>query len=99
MTRFFLGRNFSAWHKFSSGLGIRKVRLTGGEPLVRDGLEDYIAYMKESGRAGSIHDHQRPSSCRNDVKPLIAAGLHRINISLDSLDPLKFEKITRTRSY
>ena len=30
---------------------------------------------------------------------LIAAGLQRINISLDSLDPLKFEKITRTRSY
>src|ERR1700733_10191745 len=30
---------------------------------------------------------------------LLAAGLHRINISLDSLDPLKFEKITRTHSY
>ncbi|MGB9513508.1 MAG: GTP 3',8-cyclase MoaA [Candidatus Acidiferrum sp.] len=81
-----------------AGLGIRKVRLTGGEPLVRAGLEDYVAYLKSLG----LHDlslttngHLLPERC----EALLAAGLQRINISLDSLDPLKFEKITRTRSY
>jgi GTP 3',8-cyclase len=84
--------------KIFVSLGIRKVRLTGGEPLVRDGLEKYIAYMKELGvqdLSMTTNGHLLAERCR----PLIDAGLHRINISLDSLDPLKFEKITRTRSY
>jgi len=79
-------------------LGIRKVRLTGGEPLVRDGLEKFLRYLKSLG----VHDlslttngHLLAERCER----LIEAGLQRINISLDSLDPLKFEKITRTRSY
>jgi cyclic pyranopterin phosphate synthase len=79
-------------------LGIRKVRLTGGEPLVRDGLVNYIAYLKRLGvqdLSMTTNGHLLAERC--DV--LLAAGLHRINISLDSLDPLKFEKITRTRSY
>ena len=79
-------------------VGIRKVRLTGGEPLVRDGLEKFLRYLKSLG----VHDlslttngHLLADRCER----LIEAGLQRINISLDSLDPLKFEKITRTRSY
>jgi GTP 3',8-cyclase len=80
------------------GLGIRKVRITGGEPLVRNGVEKFIAYLAGLG----VHDlsmttngHLLAERCQT----LLAAGLHRINISLDSLDPIKFEKITRTRSY
>jgi GTP 3',8-cyclase len=79
-------------------LGIRKVRLTGGEPLVRDGLEGYVGYLKSIGvedLSMTTNGHLLAERC----DALIAAGLHRINISLDSLDPLKFEKITRTRSY
>ncbi|MGB2635323.1 MAG: GTP 3',8-cyclase MoaA [Candidatus Acidiferrum sp.] len=84
--------------KIFVSLGIRKVRLTGGEPLVRDGLEKYIAYMKELGvqdLSMTTNGHLLAERCRQ----LVDAGLHRINISLDSLDPLKFQKITRTRSY
>ncbi len=84
--------------KIFVSLGIRKVRLTGGEPLVRDGLEKYIACMKELGvqdLSMTTNGHLLADHCQQ----LIDAGLHRINISLDSLDPLKFEKITRTRSY
>jgi GTP 3',8-cyclase len=80
------------------GLGIRKVRLTGGEPLVREGLENYVAYLNSLG----VHDLSMTTNghlLAERCDALIAAGLHRINISLDSLDPLKFEKITRTRSY
>jgi GTP 3',8-cyclase len=79
-------------------LGIRKVRLTGGEPLVRDGLEKYVAYLRDLGvqdLSMTTNGHLLADRC----EALLAAGLHRINISLDSLDPLKFEKITRTRSY
>jgi cyclic pyranopterin phosphate synthase len=80
------------------GVGIRKVRITGGEPLVRPGVERYIAYLKTLGVADlsmTTNGHLLAERC----DALLDAGLHRINISLDSLDPLKFEKITRTRSY
>ena len=79
-------------------LGIGKVRLTGGEPMVRDGLEQFIAYLHGIGvRDLSMTTNGRLLADRCDA--LISAGLHRINVSLDSLDPIKFEKITRTRSY
>ncbi|PYU06371.1 MAG: GTP 3',8-cyclase MoaA, partial [Acidobacteria bacterium] len=79
-------------------LGIRKVRVTGGEPLVRPGVEDFIARMHETGFADlsmTTNGHQLSERCDR----LIAAGLKRINISLDSLDPIKFEKITRTKTF
>jgi cyclic pyranopterin phosphate synthase len=86
-----LGRVF---HK----LGIRKVRVTGGEPLARPGVEDFIARLSETGfpdLSMTTNGHQLAE--RRDR--LIAAGLKRINISLDSLDPVKFEKITRTKTF
>jgi GTP 3',8-cyclase len=80
------------------GLGIRKVRITGGEPLVRDGVEGYIKRLHQFGVQDlsiTTNGHLLAERCQK----LIDAGLNRINISLDSLDPMKFEKITRTRSY
>jgi len=79
-------------------LGISKVRITGGEPLVRDGVESFISYLKTIG----VEDLSMTTNGRllaDRCEKLIAAGLDRINISLDSLDPIKFQKITRTRSY
>jgi cyclic pyranopterin phosphate synthase len=80
------------------GLGIRKVRITGGEPLVRNGVEKFVRFLDSLGvpdLSMTTNGHLLAERC--DV--LLKAGLHRINISLDSLDPIKFEKITRTRSY
>jgi len=79
-------------------LGISKVRITGGEPLVRDGVESFLSHLSTLGvqdLSMTTNGHLLADRCQR----LIAAGLHRINISLDSLDPIKFEKITRTRSY
>jgi len=79
-------------------LGIRKVRITGGEPLVREGVEDFLRYLRHIGvqdLSMTTNGHLLAERCQS----LAAAGLQRINISLDSLDPIKFEKITRTRSY
>jgi len=80
------------------GLGIRKVRVTGGEPLVRDGVEDYIGRLAGLG----IEDLSITTNghlLAERIDRLVAEGLRRVNISLDSLDPLKFEKITRTKSF
>ncbi|HTT32367.1 MAG TPA: GTP 3',8-cyclase MoaA [Methylomirabilota bacterium] len=79
-------------------LGIRKIRVTGGEPLVRDGVEDYIGRLDALGVPDlsiTTNGHLLAERCER----LIAAGLRRINISLDSLDPGKFERITRTKSF
>jgi cyclic pyranopterin phosphate synthase len=80
------------------GLGIRKVRVTGGEPLVRPGVEDFIARLKPLGVADlsmTTNGYMLAERCEQ----LVAAGLDRINISLDSLDRAKFERITRTKTF
>jgi cyclic pyranopterin phosphate synthase len=80
------------------GLGIRKIRITGGEPLVRAGVEDYIARLHALGvedLSMTTNGHLLAERCER----LIQAGLRRINISLDSLDPGRFERITRTKSF
>jgi cyclic pyranopterin phosphate synthase len=79
-------------------LGTRKIRITGGEPLVRDGVEEYIARLHALGVADlSMTTNGHLLAERRDR--LVAAGLHRVNISLDSLDASRFERITRTKSF
>jgi cyclic pyranopterin phosphate synthase len=80
------------------GMGIRKVRVTGGEPLVRPGVENFIARLKALGvqdLSMTTNGHLLAERCDR----LVAAGLNRINISLDSLDRAKFEQVTRTKSF
>jgi GTP 3',8-cyclase len=80
------------------GMGIRKVRVTGGEPLVRPGVEEFIAQVKSFG-VPDLSLTTNGQLLRERCERLVAAGLNRINVSLDSLDRRKFEKITRTRSF
>jgi cyclic pyranopterin phosphate synthase len=76
------------------GLGIRKVRITGGEPLVRKGVIDLL------GRLTRIDELEDVSLTTNGVllapnaRRIHDAGIRRINISLDSLNPKKYAKIT-----
>ncbi|HEY2820727.1 MAG TPA: GTP 3',8-cyclase MoaA [Candidatus Acidoferrum sp.] len=80
------------------GLGICKIRVTGGEPLVRDGVEEFIRRLA----ALNVEDLSITTNghlLADRIDGLIGAGLRRVNISLDSLDPEKFEKITRTKSF
>jgi GTP 3',8-cyclase len=92
------------WNEFERlarilvGMGIRKVRVTGGEPLVRPGVENFIARLKAIG----VHDLSMTTNgylLAERVDALVAAGLDRINISLDSLDREKFERVTRTKTF
>src|SRR5207237_7249441 len=71
---------------------------TGGEPLVLDGGEDYVSRLQGLGfpdLSRTTNGHLLAERCDR----LLAAGLRRINISLDSLDPARFERITRTQSF
>ena len=79
-------------------MGIRKVRVTGGEPLVRLGIEDFIARLKALGVSDlSMTTNGRLVAERCDK--LVGAGLNRINVSLDSLQKEKFRRITRTEAF
>lgn len=80
------------------GLGIKKIRITGGEPLVREGVEDYISRLHALGvedLSMTTNGHLLAERCER----LLQSGLRRINISLDSLDRERFERITRTKSF
>jgi GTP 3',8-cyclase len=80
------------------GMGIRKVRVTGGEPLVRAGVEDFISRLKALGVEDvsmTTNGYRLAGRCDR----LVAAGMDRINVSLDSLHREKFERITRTRTF
>jgi GTP 3',8-cyclase len=80
------------------GMGIRKVRVTGGEPLVRKGVEDFIARLKALG-VQDVSMTTNGYTLAERCDGLVAAGMNRINISLDSLNREKFERITRTKTF
>ena len=76
-------------------LGITKVRLTGGEPLVRPGIVDLVRML---ARVEGIDDLAMTTNAillDDYAKGLAQAGLQRVNISLDTLRPERFERITR----
>jgi len=76
-------------------LGVRGVRLTGGEPLLRRNLAELVARI--SGIAG-VEDLALTTNAvhlASHAAALRAAGLHRITVSLDTLDPQRFAELTR----
>ncbi len=80
------------------GLGVRKLRITGGEPLVRKDIIKYFNAMSrhlESGALDELTLTTNGSQLHRFAQPLFDAGVRRVNVSLDSLDPDKFAAITR----
>jgi len=78
-------------------LGTRKIRLTGGEPLVRKGIMQVINNLgNEVGkRLDELTITTNGSQLETKAEELFNAGIRRINVSLDHLDPIKFKEITR----
>ncbi|CTQ51137.1 GTP 3',8-cyclase MoaA [Jannaschia donghaensis] len=78
-------------------MGVRKLRITGGEPLVRKGILTFFDSM--SRHLGDGLDEltltTNGSQLERFAQPLWDAGVRRINVSLDTLDPVKFKEITR----
>ena len=79
-------------------LGVRKLRLTGGEPLVRRNIMSLIRGLdrhRESGALEELTLTTNGSQLARYAEELRSAGVRRINVSLDTLDPAKFAAITR----
>ncbi|MDO5755518.1 MAG: GTP 3',8-cyclase MoaA [Tissierellia bacterium] len=74
--------------------GIRKIRLTGGEPLVKKGILDLIKGIRDLG-IEEIAMTTNGVLLGEKARDLKKAGLDRVNISLDTLDPEKFKELTR----
>ncbi len=81
--------------RLMADLGINKVRLTGGEPTVRPNV---VEIVRQIAHIPGIHDIAMTTNAillAQLAEPLARAGLRRVNISLDTLDPKKFRFITR----
>lgn len=81
-------------HLFAS-LGIRRIRLTGGEPLVREGLPALIAGLKATHGIHTVCLSTNGTLLTAQLPALLAAGLDGVNISLDTLDAAQYATITR----
>jgi GTP 3',8-cyclase len=76
-------------------LGVHKVRLTGGEPLVRAGLSNLVSELAAIPGINDISLTSNGLLLEKQAQELTDAGLTRVNISLDTLDPAKFRRLTR----
>jgi GTP 3',8-cyclase len=81
--------------KAAAELGIKRVRLTGGEPLVRAGLADLISMIAGIDTIDDIALTTNGILLAKYAAVLKEAGLMRVNVSLDTLQPEKFRRITR----
>ena len=82
-----------------SSLGIRKIRLTGGEPLVRRGVISLIKGLTRTKGIDEVHLTTNGTLLSSYAEELKKAGLKRINISLDTLRPDRYKDITRKHSF
>jgi GTP 3',8-cyclase len=76
-------------------LGITKLRITGGEPLVRKGIVDFVRRLKSVPGIEKVMLTTNGVALAELAKPLVAAGLDGVNMSLDTFDAERFASITR----
>ena len=77
------------------GLGVRRLRLTGGEPTVRRDLPTLVRMLRAISGVEELSLSTNGHLLAELAAPLRAAGVDRLNVSLDSLDAAKFQRITR----
>jgi molybdenum cofactor biosynthesis enzyme MoaA len=78
-----------------ASLGVRKIKFTGGEPLVSKDVADLIEYTTKSTPIQSVGLTTNGLLLSSQLDRLVASGLSHLNVSLDTLVPEKFEKISR----
>ena len=78
----------------AAAAGITKIRVTGGEPLVRKGVVEFCRMLSKIDGLKSLALTTNGIYLKEMAEPLFKAGVRRINISLDTLRPERFEKIT-----
>jgi cyclic pyranopterin phosphate synthase len=80
------------------GLGVEKVRLTGGEPLLRRDLPDLVGVLSAKRAIKDLALTTNGVLLAEQAGPLHVAGLHRLTVSLDTLQLDRFESLTRSRA-
>ncbi len=81
--------------RIAADLGVRKIRITGGEPLMRKNLLYLISSLSEISGIEDLSLTTNGHLLKQYARQLALAGLKRVNISLDSLDPQRYKEITR----
>jgi len=81
--------------KAAAGLGITSFKITGGEPLVRQGVPDLLRMLAALPCDPELSMTTNGALLVRDAAALLDAGLHRLTVSLDTLDPDRFRAITR----
>lgn len=76
-------------------LGISRIKLTGGEPLVRKGIPSLVEMLKNSPGIEQVTLTTNGTLLENQLNALVSAGLDAVNISIDTLDAQKYRNITR----
>lgn len=84
--------------KEATKIGINKIRITGGDPLVRIGIYDLIKAISNVEGINEITLSTNGTLLIGNVKKLKASGVKRVNISLDTLDQDKFKQITKSNT-
>jgi GTP 3',8-cyclase len=82
-----------------SELGVDKVRLTGGEPLLRKDLPTLVSMLADNPRLHDLAMTTNGILLTEHAQALYDAGLHRVTISLDTLRPERFKRLTRRDSH
>ncbi len=85
----------AAFVRVAATLGIDKVRLTGGEPLLRRGLPALVRLLRDIPGVRDLGLTTNAVLLAAQARPLHDAGLRRLNVSLDTLDPDRFRQLTR----
>lgn len=81
--------------KIFVNLGVKKIRITGGEPFVRKGIIDFIELLSNNKGLKEVTLTSNGSISKAQIRKLAKFGVNKINISLDSLDRKRFHEITR----
>lgn len=82
----------------ASALGIRKIKITGGEPLVRKNVDRLIAGLKAIDGIDSVTLTTNGVLLKSQLPKLLEAGLDAVNLSLDTMDEEKYRQVTRIGS-
>jgi cyclic pyranopterin phosphate synthase len=81
--------------RIAAGMGLRRVRLTGGEPLVRNGITQLVRWIAETPGIEDVSLTTNGMVLATYAEELARAGLKRVNVSLDTLRADRFREITR----
>ena len=99
---YFPHRDLLDWEEFlrlariMAGLGIRKIRVTGGEPLLRAGIVDFLSGLKKINGIQDLALTTNGYLLAEMAADIARAGVRRVNVSMDSSHPERFAAITRT---